>query len=80
MDQAVAALLQSDPSAIVTLASSGLSRPKDLDGKVTKVDRGRTPDAVSTSRITAAASQLHTYGEALANSASRQIPCMAPHH
>ena len=32
--QAVAALLQTDTSAIVTLASSGLDRPKKLDGKV----------------------------------------------
>lgn len=32
--KAVAALLQRDPSAIATLKSSGISRPKDLDGKV----------------------------------------------
>ncbi len=33
MVQAVAALLQKDPSAIVTLKKSGLARPRDLDGK-----------------------------------------------
>lgn len=32
--QAVAALLQKDPSAIVALKKSGLARPRDLDGKV----------------------------------------------
>ncbi len=31
--QAVAALLQEDTSAIVTLKSSGIDRPKDLEGK-----------------------------------------------
>ena len=32
--QAVAAVLQEDTSALVTLASSGLDRPAKLDGKV----------------------------------------------
>mmetsp|Transcript_19128 Transcript_19128/g.57749 ORF Transcript_19128/g.57749 Transcript_19128/m.57749 type:complete len:337 (-) Transcript_19128:852-1862(-) len=32
--KAVAALLQSDPSAIVTLKGRGLDRPRDLDGKL----------------------------------------------
>jgi len=32
--QAVAAVLQKDTSAIVTLSSSGLDRPAKLDGKV----------------------------------------------
>jgi NMT1/THI5 like len=31
--QAVAAVLQKDQSAIVTLQSSGISRPRELDGK-----------------------------------------------
>lgn len=43
---AVSALVQEDTSAIVTLASSGLERPKDLDGKVYASYAARFEDCI----------------------------------